>query len=248
MHEVMNSVIKDAGEKNILFYVHGRGQHPEKGIDYLPQFEKSYNLKIVMFHWDSWINTITRPERNAVAAGADLNNCLQNLEQYKKEKPEAFKNRKIFYMSHSMGNIVFKSFMENYYSRNFPDDLFAGLILNAPDVESRHHNKWVDKINFSRNIYINFNGDDFTLLGSKAIDYKDFRFFRGYRLGATPRSYISKNATYLDLSSISLGGHEYFLEASDHPISQIFRDIFQERGKFNIPYKLNKKYSNIFIF
>lgn len=248
MDLVMDQLLNASEARNILFFVHGRGQHPEKGIGYLKQFEDSYNLKIIMFHWDSWINAITRPEKNAAAAGEELKYCLDQFRNYKLRNLERLQNRKLFYMSHSMGNIVFKSFMENHYENNFEPNLFDALILNAPDVEARHHNRWVDRIDFSKKIYINFNGDDFTLLGSKIIDYKDFRFFRGYRLGATPRKYISAKANYLDFSNVSFGGHEYFLEAPDHPISILFRDIFQDKKEFSIPYKHHKKHSNMLIF
>ena len=247
--EVMDTVLGSDPNKNILFFVHGRGHHPEKGIAYLPQFEDTYDLKIIMFHWDSWINTITRPEKNAVAAGENLSNCLSQFKKYKEQNPSAFAERKTFYMSHSMGNIVFQSFMENHYKdKSFPKDLFDTVILSAPDVPTRHHKDWVDRIDFSKKIFINFNKDDFTLIGSKLIDYKGLRFFRGHRLGATPLSKVSKHANYLDLSNLSFGGHEYFLNKEEHPTTSIFKDLFNDQDDFSIPYRRHRRRPNILIF
>jgi hypothetical protein len=55
--QVLNNQIKGeeslkvkAPKKNILFFVHGRGKHPEKGIKSIHQLKSEHNLKVTMFH------------------------------------------------------------------------------------------------------------------------------------------------------------------------------------------------------
>lgn len=248
LNQVMADILKSADERNILFFIHGRGKHPQKGLAYLPQFEDNFNLRIVMFHWDSWINSISRPEESAKNSGEYLNYCLGQLNEFKNKNKEEFIKRKLFFMVHSMGNIAFRSFLQNYYDQSFKADLFDAVVMNAPDLEAKNHELWVDKINFSKKVFITFNGDDFTLTGSRVIDYKDLKFFKGPRLGANPKQYSSKITTYLDFSNLTFGGHEYFLEDRHHPISQIFQDIFTLRRDFRVSYKTSSKSSNVLIF
>lgn len=248
LNQVMADVLKSADERNILFFIHGRGKHPQKGLAYLPQFEDNFNLRIVMFHWDSWINSISRPEESAKNSGEYLNYCLGQLNEFKNKNKEEFIKRKLFFMVHSMGNIAFRSFLQNYYDQNFKANLFDAVVMNAPDLEAKNHHLWVDKINFSKKVFITFNGDDLILTGSRVIDYKDLKFFKGARLGANPKQFSSKIATYLDFSNITFGGHEYFLEAPKHPISHIFTDIFRSEEHFQVAHKRSGKHPNVIIF
>ncbi len=247
----LNRILNES-EKDIIFYVHGRGQHPEKGISYLPDFEDAYNAKVIMFHWKSWINWYSRPEDSAKESGSKLRECLDILNKYKIENKEKFSKRKTFFMAHSMGNIVFKNLMEYHYQKdNWAEDLFNAVIMNAPDVKSKKHNTWVDKIDFTKKRYITINDDDFILIGSKAIDVKDVKIFKGARLGASIHSKksISKKTMYMDFSKISLGGHRYFLDKDKNaPIMKIYRYILEIEKDLSVPYYKNRKYSNILKF
>ncbi len=232
--------------KDILFFVHGRGKHPEKGLAYIDTVEGNYDLNVIMFHWNSWINSISRPENNAIDSSRELQNCLNQINRYKEVSKT---DKKFFFFSHSMGNIVFKYFLKDLYEKStFNNELFKSIILNAPDVESKKHNLWVDKIDFSKNIFITFNLDDSVLIGSKAIDYKDVRPFRGFRLGTRPYSGITKKANYLDFSKLTIGGHEYFRYDKSHNITKILNSIFKNNSFSKFPHNQHKKYKNVFIF
>lgn len=234
---------------DIMFFVHGRGRHPEKGLNYMPTFEGNFNLKIVMFDWKSWINEISRPEDNAKDASESLGQCLKKLQDFKLKNIVSFKNRNLFFMIHSMGNIVLENYMEKFYrSNSLLPNLFNAMILNAPDIETDGHSKWLNRVDYAENKYLIYNHDDAVLIGSKAIDYKDLRFGRGTRLGAYIGSDLSMSTTYLDISKISLGGHEHFLEDKKHKITQIFNSIFHHKAKFNIDYKRDKKFLNLLHF
>lgn len=236
-------------DSDILFFVHGRGRHPEKGLKYLPTFEKNFNLKIIMFDWDSWISEITRPEKNAKQASESLGQCLVKLQNFKLKNAKYFAKRNLYFMIHSMGNIVLQNYLQNYYSSHkLLANLFDAMIMNAPDIETKDHSQWLLKIDFSKSLYISYNHDDAVLIGSKAIDYKDLKFGRGTRLGAYIGDELSLKATYLDFSKISLGGHEHFLEDQEHKITKIFNNIFHDNSKFEVEFTHDKKQHNVLHF
>ena len=62
-------------------------------------------------------------------------------------------------LMHSMGNEVFKSFMENYDGQLSPG-LFDVIILAAPEVDLKGHAQWIEKINFANNVYVMLNRED----------------------------------------------------------------------------------------
>lgn len=250
--DYLSTELKKLFRKNtknpILFFVHGRGKHPEKGLDYLPEFEQRYGLDILMFHWDSWINAISRPEQNAIDAASRLAHCFEEIQEFKDEHPSLFKKRPVHFMAHSMGNIVFKSLIENHQfeAKKF---LFESVTLNASDVPYDEHKKWIEKIKLAPNIYITFNSNDAVLIGSKFIDYKDGDFFSGRRLGRSNTSQIdrrelAKNAYYLDFSQLTFGGHQHFLDDgknSKAPLTSIFQDIFHGAQSFQAEFSRNSK-------
>lgn len=239
----------------IVFFVHGRGKHPEKGLGYLPEFEDRYGIKVLMFDWPSWINQISRPEKKAVIAGRHLSNCISSFSNFKNKNRKIFEGRKVFLMVHSMGNVVLKSFAENYLKSRKFEKIFYSTILNAPDVPAFKHSTWVDKLfSISKNIYITNNVEDLVLIGSKIVDYKDRKIFRGNRLGASKRNFlifgksISKNAKYLDFSLITYGEHEYFLESSSSLVPKVYDSIFEGHEKFKLGHKIEGLNENIYSF
>jgi hypothetical protein len=253
--------LKDTLVKNknkpLVFYIHGRGKHPQKGISYLPLFENRYNINVMMFHWDSWINQITRPESNAVSAADDLQTCLKNFNEFKSNNTSLFKYRKVFLMAHSMGNIVLKSYLEKYQQGHLSKGLFDKSILNAPDVPASNHYIWLENIfDFSNQAYVTYNNDDIVLLGSRLVDLKDRRLFRGNRLGASRFNFllfgsdISDRVTYMDFTMISFGGHRYFLPGDNEDkdlITKVYDSLFHSK-----PYphhiKRLRSHPNIIIF
>lgn len=232
----------------ILFFIHGRGKHPEKGLAYLPNLEERYGINVIMFHWDSWINAISRPEQSAQDAAARFAICLDEIERFKTQEPEVFNKRPLLFMSHSMGNIVLKTLVENnlFKSRG---SIFESMILNAADVPLDEHKEWIEKISLSKNVFITFNSNDAVLIGSKFIDYKDGDFFSGRRLGRAKSSVLkkremAKNAKYLDFSDLTFAGHQHFLDDgknSQLPLTRIFEDILYGKNRFSTLYRLNRE-------
>jgi len=162
--------------KAVLIFVHGRGKHPQKGLEMLPELEKRYAIRVIMFHWDSWINPFTRPTQNAEEAGADLLQVLMQLDDFKHNNPQLMKTVGFSMMAHSMGSIVVESMLKEYAANSFSQNLFKNLIINQSDSEAREHSGWLSRADFQKNLFVTFSNKDSILKLSQKLD-------PGHRLG-----------------------------------------------------------------
>ncbi|WP_127714340.1 alpha/beta hydrolase [Halobacteriovorax sp. HLS] len=258
MSEIFDEAIKP---RYINIFVHGRGKHPEKGLEVIPEIEKKHGVKVLMFHWPSWESALERPLADAVESGNDLNAFLLELNAYVRRHPIKMFGVKLSMLVHSMGNIVFRSMIENHYMGDFKWNLFSTLTLNAADLPMKRHDEWVSKIDFSKSVFITYNDDDVVLYGSEQLDRfnKDFEEFEGPRLGRNLGKYLKKNkvgrapnAVYLDFSKLTFGGHRHYL-VKDKKKNEVLKETFTSLLRGKKP-RLDRKngvykfFKNIFFF
>lgn len=233
-NELMNQLL----EKNddIIFFIHGRGKHPVKGVKLLPEIEQRYGAKVVMFHWKSWTNAVSRPVKAAKEAALDLQQVLYALQSYKKNNPAKMLRLHLSLLVHSMGNLVMEEFIQKYYTGDLVDGLFDNILLNASDTGAEQHAEWANKINFKNQLFITLNKQDGILHGSILIDFKDGKY-NGPRLGRKIRSNggryftLSNNSIYVDISKqVGLKHRHYLLpdDAKHDPINKLVFDMLIE--------------------
>lgn len=262
LENAMDELFDGPGRTSYInIFVHGRGKHPQKGLEMLPEIEKRHGVRTLMFHWPSWESMLERPIDSAIESAKDLNTFLVEYNAYVRRHPIKMFGVKSSLLVHSMGNIVFKSMMENHYNGDFKWNLFSTLILNAADVPMKRHAEWVDLINFSKSTFITFNDDDMVLYGSEQLDRfnDDYKHLEGPRLGRNLEKYLKKkrvdtasDAIYLNFSKLTFGGHRHYL-VKDKKKNKILKKTFTNllRGKKpglaskNGVYKF---FSNIFFF
>ncbi|WP_372652819.1 alpha/beta hydrolase [Halobacteriovorax sp.] len=230
---------------HINVFVHGRGKHPEKGFGVMNEVEKTYGVKSIMFHWPSWKSAMERPVGNAVGAAEDLSRFLSALNSYVRMYPNRMLGVKLSLLVHSMGNIVFKEMLENYYhSGEFNRNLFSSLVLNAADVPAKEHKQWVDRIDFSTQNFVTYNDNDIVLFGSEQLDRfnDEYEEYEGTRLGKDLEKvtkgkvrYLSQNAKYLNLSKMTFTGHRHFL-VDDKKKNIELKNLFSQIIKGRAPY------------
>jgi hypothetical protein len=246
---------------HINVFVHGRGKHPEKGLGMLPEIESTHGVKTIMFHWPSWKSALERPVDKAIASADDLNIFLTALNTYMRRHPIKTFGIKLSLLVHSMGNIVFKTMMEDHYMGNFKWNLFSTLTLNAADVPMRDHYSWVERIDFSKTTFITYNDDDIVLLGSEQLDMfnDDYEMLEGKRLGRNLGKYLKKkevdkadNAVYLDFSKLTFGGHRHFLvkeKKKNEVLIKTFSSILKgKKPRLDRKNGVYKFFRNIFFF
>lgn len=237
-HEIPKIIKKfnqDFPKKNILFYVHGRSKTLEKEWNNIHNVEKNYNVKVLMLHWDSWSNQISRPVNNAKVASYPLFLSLGIINNLKQHNPSLFENKKTFLLCHSMGNIIFKTYIEKYFSyHKLNSDLFDSIIFNGADVPFNQHNKWLSKVNFGKKIYVTMNENDSVLLASRTLDLErlgilDDRLGLGFGLDnwLTFNREKAQNVTYFDLTKVSGSEHRHYLSSRSEVI-QLFKYFFEE--------------------
>lgn len=249
VEEAMTELFSEGDVGYINVFVHGRGKHPEKGFGVMSEVEKTYGVKSIMFHWPSWKSAVERPVGNAVSAAEDLSRFLSALNTYVRVHPVRMFGVNLSLVVHSMGNIVFKEMIDNYYQAGeFKYNLFSNLVLNAADVPAREHKLWVDRIDFSLQNFVTYNDNDIVLFGSEQLDRfnNDFEEYEGTRLGKDlekvtdgKKRYLSQNAKYLNLSKITFTGHRHFL-VGDKEKNIELKNLFSRIMKGRVPFLNNR--------
>ena len=241
--------------KNFVFYVHGRGKHPQKAFNYLPKFQSEYNVVTMMFTWDSWSNWYTRPAENALEEAPRLITCLEEFQKFKENNKTLFKNRLAHFILHSMGNIILKEILEQYPVLQLDQLLFDSIILNAADVPSKNHNEWLQKLQLSKKVYVTLNGDDIVLAASRHIDFSGQGTRRLGTRFEDPVLWDFNNSIkfyYLDFDRISFLGHRHFFTSEgsrEKYVTQIYRYLLTAKvGDFPVKYKASSQYPNHLIF
>lgn len=203
-------------KKPVLFFIHGRGNEPNKSLNggtfvegnAVHKLEEQYGVKVVMFNWESeaFLKDRTKPLSHMAEAAASLQKVLISIESYLKANP----NKKISLLAQSMGSIVVQTNIEKY-GWSFKKKIFSNVILTSPDANNVNHHKWLDKISNVEKVYVSINKDDDILEQST-----DERPKGVSALGLNPVKPYAAAATYLDLTKMgskagqATGVHEVF--------------------------------------
>lgn len=225
--DILDQFQKEAPEKNIIIYVHGRGRAIDEKWETLKDLEDTYNAKIIMFHWQSWTSMTVRPVDKAQASADELEEVFKLIKDYKDANPEIFKTKKVSLLTHSMGNVVFEDFVEKHYKHDLNSagkPLFDTWVSVGADVGLTNHKDWVASVDFAGKKYITMNDGDLVLrlsymLDLKALTPQYYKLGLGFRnLHLTKKTiakYTSPDTTYIDLSKSLKKEHRYFEPGND---------------------------------
>ncbi len=213
VNTVIARVIKEINTSkkydNLILFVHGRGKHPEKAFNkhLLVDLEKDYSAKVIMFHWPSWQGRFAFPTQKARNAAQDFLRVLQAFDQYKQENKNKINGIKFTLLTNSMGSIVLEQAMLDYDGTL--NIIFDTLLINASSSFAKNHSSWVDKINFSDQVYITINQED-KLLGKLGMRFFGKRLGKGTTSMLGRRFKLSLKADYIDVTKYRLK-HRYYL-------------------------------------
>jgi hypothetical protein len=256
---ILDHFEKTSPDKNIIFYIHGRGRDTQDEWRAISNIEKTFDSKVIMFHWPSWKNLITRPVDNAKKAAIVLDESFRQIKDYKDQHPEIFAHKKISLLAHSMGNIVVREYVEKYYNHDlsdkYGDPLFMSFVSAGADVGFTDHRAWLSKLDFAAKKFVTMNNRDLVLLLSYLLDLK-IKQPLFYKLGLgvdrfpikkeVLARYLDPDTTYIDLSRSLNTDHRYF-ESTKPLMLKIFKPIVN--GEDFVPDNLGTKYKkdqNIF--
>lgn len=235
--DILQRFHEESPEKNIIFYIHGRGRDVNEEWRELSKFEKRFDAKIVMFHWPSWISLLVRPVEKARDSADELSEIFQDIKTYKENHPEIFANKKISLLVHSMGHIVLREYIEKYYNHDLNDSygnpLFSNFISTGADIGLTDHRGWFAAMDFVERKFVTMNNRDLMLILSYLLDLKNkvpflYKLGLGFdRIPAKKRQiakYIDKSTTYIDLSRSLDVDHRYF-ESTKPLMLKIFKPL-----------------------
>lgn len=251
--EILEQFQKQYPKKNIIIYIHGRNKKTNKEWENIDFMEKEFNAKILMFHWKSWGGSpLIRPTKEAAEAAIDLSDFFKQVKEYKELNPEIFINKKLTLLAHSMGNVVFKEYVENFYKNDLNDindkPLFDSFISAAADVGLTDHKEWFSKIDFAQKKIVTINNHDRVLslsylLDLKALKPKFYKLGLGFRNLFMNEKEIAKltlpDVKYIDLSK-SLGSEHRYFESRTQLMALLFKPLLNAED-FN-PESLGLKY------
>ena len=141
--------------------------------------------------------------KNARASYKDYVPVLKTIKEQHTQRKLGTGNMTLFF--HSMGNYLMEQTVKKKQLQLLNDTVWANnIILNAPCVPQHHHAKWLNKIQFSKNIYVHYNPEDRTLYWPELFNKKK-------QLGRRLRKPLSSNAHYVNFHPVVGGGHSYFL-------------------------------------
>lgn len=218
----IDSVLQDlyAERKPLLIYIHGRGNEPKKsrkeGI--LESLEKEYDVKVLMFNWDSKAFLLSRPVEKAHEGAPYFTEVVKKIIEFRENNEEA-KTIPISLLVHSMGNIVLRKAIETDLTLVDPDgELFTNILMTGSDEDAEDHNKWLEKLKAKGIIMVTINKNDFTLKHSGHDDGKS-------PLGINLAEPIASNAYYLDMTGLVGNVHRIFQKGGQHSNDAICRLI-----------------------
>ncbi len=196
-------------ERNWVAYTEGMGKLFTTDIFRGMLLSAEYGVNVIMFDYPSITTTKSALGNYFFAIG----NARQTYRYFgdvfahlKKLKQEGnLGSGKLSLFNHSMGNHLMRGIARHQQLIAINDTEWVdNLVLNAPCVQRRGHKKWIDKINFAKNIYVNYNKDDVTLGGAYLVSKK-------LQLGHRPNKCCSKKAIYVNFNALCGQNHSNFL-------------------------------------
>jgi esterase/lipase superfamily enzyme len=131
---------------------------------------------------------------------------------------------KISLLCHSMGNYVLKHTLTT--SENATSNLvFDNVCLVAADTNNESHNKWVEKIDVRKRVYIVINENDSALKASRIKPGEEQKA----RLGHYLKKLNSSNATYIDVTDAkNIGSEHTYFKGESVRKNEKLRSVFSE--------------------
>ena len=220
--------------KTFLLYIHGRAKvsedsevddgEPYKSInEVIPVLEQG-PVRVLMLWWPGDSGTFSFPSDKARIAAGNLSSLLSQLIVLKKNGILA--QKKMVFITHSMGSIVLEEFLLNHYNNSFNYKLFDNVILSASASKSKDHSDWLKKLDFARNIFVMINPNDRLLL---ALVLELGGLLPASALGRKlKRDYVNKSAfKYVNLDKLGFNNHRYFIGNINPNLTTFFQQVYR---------------------
>lgn len=226
--EIMEGIQAGTYRQHWVFYIHGFNQSFAQTLEASREISRIYDVDVILFSWPSnpggFVTDEYKQAKQAARASANaIDRALGKLADYLINRPQSEIQTcrvSINLLVHSLGNYL----VENFVRRPIflPEKrIFDNILFHQADVDNHLHRFWVDRLSYSRRIYITINEEDLVLKASDLINPG--------RLGNTLQVLNSAKALYIDFTfgSHIRGAHTLFLEVLENVSArQFFQQVF----------------------
>ncbi len=212
---------------NWVIYTEGMGKIFTSELDRGMRMNAQYGVNVIMLDYPSITTTKSRignyffAINNARESYADFAPVMNSIKELKLNGHLGTGSLNLFY--HSMGNYLIRNIVLKGKLKQLNDSKWVdNLILNSACVPQHGHQKWLHKINFAKDIYINYNPEDRVLIGAKIASKKT-------QLGNKAKPPVYIKAHYVNFNPIIGIGHSSFLDLYKRkPMSTIAKQYYQQ--------------------
>lgn len=195
-------------------YVEGMGKLFTSDLERGISLTGTYKVNTIMFDYPS-ISTTKKSlgnyyfaMHNAKIVYKDFVPVLAEIKSLREHNKMGTGHISLFF--HSMGNNMIRETVRKNKLWLLNDDIWAdNIILNAPCVPQLGHRKWLNKIQFARNIYVHYNPKDRTLGGAYLVSKLN-------QLGMKVKHPLSSKVCYINFHSLVNIEHSNFLNLPYH--------------------------------
>lgn len=196
-------------DKPWVVYTEGMGKLFTSDLERGMLLSGQYGVNVILLDYPSIrsdkgnLGNYRFAKKSAAAAYKDFVPVLDSIRILHQESPLLQGSLNLFF--HSMGNKVVRELVLNHKLPVLNQGVWVdNLILNAPCVPQKKHKKWLDQIQFAKEIYVHYNPEDNTLKWARILSLHK-------QLGDRPRKPLSKKAVYVNFNEACGEGHSSFL-------------------------------------
>lgn len=227
-------------KRNWVFYIPGYNQSSRSSLDASWQISQKYEVDVVLFSWPSnpggfILEEYPQAIEAARISAQALNQTFDKLNRYIGNCPlNDIEQRGISFnlFIHSLGNLIVENYVRSHLLSG-TIEIFHNIIFHQADVDNEGHGEWIDRIEFSRRIYVTINRNDYVLTGSGAFHLDRLNAINvNNRLGNTTSELIATKPSYVDFTSgrFVANAHNLFLSVNNAIVENFFTQVFQGRA------------------
>ncbi len=197
-----------------VIYTEGMGKIFTSEVDRGMNMAAQYNVNIIMLDYPSisttkgMVGNYLFAVKQSKATYKYFTPTIKTIKELYTSGKMGNKNLSMFF--HSMGNNLIKRIVKKNKLKGLNDELWANnIILNAPCVPQSLHRKWLNKIKFTKSIYIHYNPNDYVLGAAHVVSKRK-------QLGEKIKRPLCKQAHYINFSHLVGDQHSNFLELYKH--------------------------------
>ncbi len=192
-------------QHDFVFFIHGHGKGFPQVLKRSAEISQRYNVNIVTFDWPSQNGNFNRSLNYVRHCTNNLETALDEYADYKKMHLPDQLNHTLF--THSLGGYqLIRLILTDKTDVLADGQLFNTIVLNAPAIKHKKHNRYLNKISRNNHVYVMLNKNDWVLNGATLLMF-------ARQLGTKAEPPLANQVTYFDFTKVAQKEHTYFIGA-----------------------------------